>query len=193
VTPFQFTLAILLLLATPGPTNTLMALGGYERGWVRALPLVFGEIGGYLTVVVPVATLAAPFFEAYPHAALLAKFAAALWIVYLSSRLWFADRRSRPSASISLRQVFVTTILNPKALIIALVIMPHAGLIDLMPWLGIFTFLTLLAANTWIAFGRLLRQTEGLQVKPIFIQRAAATCLLIFAMILATSSLQSLA
>ncbi len=60
MTLLQFILAILLLLCTPGPTNTLMALGGYSRGWARALPLIGGELGGYLTVIVPVATLRRP-------------------------------------------------------------------------------------------------------------------------------------
>ncbi|WP_367396515.1 hypothetical protein [Neorhizobium galegae] len=40
MTPPEFILAILLLLCTPGPTNTLMALGGYSRGWLKSLPLI---------------------------------------------------------------------------------------------------------------------------------------------------------
>ena len=82
----EFTLAILLLLCTPGPTNTLMALGGYARGWLRGLPLIAGELGGYLLVIVPVATLAAPFFDAYPQALVWAKLAAGVWVLYLGYR-----------------------------------------------------------------------------------------------------------
>ncbi|MBW6423610.1 threonine transporter RhtB [Rhizobium sp. XQZ8] len=193
MTPLQFTLAILLLLGTPGPTNTLMALGGYERGWVRALPLILGELGGYLLVIVPVATLAAPFFETYPQASLWAKLVAGGWVLYLSYGLWTADRKAGRPAEISVRQVFVTTMLNPKALIIALVIMPHVGLIELVPWLGLFVALVLLAANGWIAFGSLMRRTERFEIKPVLVQRIAAACLLLFAMILASSSIQSLA
>lgn len=193
MTPVQFILAIMLLLGTPGPTNTLMALGGYARGWVMALPLILGELGGYLLVIVPVATLAAPFFEAYPQASLWAKLLAGTWVLYLSYRLWTADRKEGTAAEISVRQVFVTTVLNPKALIIALVIMPHAGLIELMPWLGLFALLVLIAANGWIAFGSLMRHTERFEIKPVLVQRVAAACLLLFAMILASSSIQSLA
>lgn len=91
------------------------------------------------------------------------------------------------------RQVFVTTVLNPKALIIALVIMPQGGLTELAPWLALFAGLVLLAANGWIAFGNLMRRTELFEVKPIVIRRAAAVCLLLFAMILASASIQSLA
>lgn len=194
MTPLQFTLAILLLLCTPGPTNTLMALGGYERGWARALPLIGGELGGYLMVIVPVATLAEPFFQAYPQAPLIAKIAAVLWVLYLSFRLWASTNKADDAGGeISVRQVFVTTVLNPKALIIALVIMPHGNLMTLAPWLILFAGLVLFAANGWIIFGRLMRGTRGFELRPVAIRRVAAACLLLFAIILASSSIQSLA
>ncbi|WP_046600498.1 LysE family translocator [Neorhizobium galegae] len=193
MTPPEFILAILLLLCTPGPTNTLMALGGYSRGWLKSLPLIGGELGGYLIVIVPVATLAAPFFDAYPQASVWAKLAAGVWVLYLGYRLWTSEKQAKDAVEVSVRQVFVTTVLNPKALIIALVIMPHGGLTELAPWLALFAGLVLLAANGWIAFGSLMRRTELFEVKPIVIRRAAAVCLLLFAMILASASIQSLA
>ncbi|MCQ1573831.1 LysE family translocator [Neorhizobium galegae] len=189
----EFTLAILLLLCTPGPTNTLMALGGYSRGWLKGLPLIAGELGGYLLVIVPVATLAAPFFDAYPQASVWAKLAAGVWVLYLGYSLWMSEKQAKDAVEISIRQVFVTTVLNPKALIIALVIMPHGGLPTLAPRLALFAGLVLLAANGWIAFGSLMRRTERFEVKPIVVRRVAAACLVLFAMILASASIQSLA
>jgi threonine/homoserine/homoserine lactone efflux protein len=41
-TLLPFILAVLALLATPGPTNTLMAAAGAQRGLVRSLPLLAG-------------------------------------------------------------------------------------------------------------------------------------------------------
>jgi threonine/homoserine/homoserine lactone efflux protein len=194
VTVLQFVLAVLLLLCTPGPTNTLMALGGYSRGWFRALPLIGGELGGYLLVIVPVATLAAPFFDAYPQASLAAKGAAVAWVLFLSVRLWTSARKPLDEAQdISVRQVFITTVLNPKALIIALVIMPHGAPVALLPWLILFAGLVFFAANGWILFGQLMRGAGGFAIRPVVIRRAAAACLLLFAVILASSSLQSLA
>jgi hypothetical protein len=49
------------------------------------------------------------------------------------------------------------------------------------------------AANGWIAFGSFMRQTERFEVKPIVVRRIAAACLVLFAMILASASIQSLA
>lgn len=42
----SFTAALLLLLLTPGPTNTLMMLAGYERGWRSSLRLIGAELTG---------------------------------------------------------------------------------------------------------------------------------------------------
>jgi threonine/homoserine/homoserine lactone efflux protein len=193
VTLLNVILAISLLLVTPGPTNTLMALGGYERGWMRALPLIGAELGGYLSVIVPIATLASPFFEAYPQAAPLAKLLAGAWVLYLSYRLWTAAGTGAHGLEVSGRKVGVTTLLNPKALIIALVIMPHDGLMSLLPRLGVFACLVVLAANGWILFGSLMRRSDQQVIRPLFVQRGAAACLLLFATFLAGSSLQSLA
>lgn len=190
MTSTEFALAILLLLCTPGPTNTLMALGGYARGWLKALPLIAGEIGGYLLVIVPVATLAAPFFDAYPQVSVWAKLTAGVWVFYLGYRLWMSEKQAKEAVEISVRQILVTTVLNPKALIIALVIMPHGGLVELAPWLALFAGLVLLAANGSIAFGCLMRRTERFEVKPIAVRRIAAACLVLFAMILASTSIQ---
>ena len=68
-----FVLSILALLLTPGPTNTLLAIGGAAQGFRRALPLVAAEISAYLLVVTPLATVAAGFLTAYPMVAIALK------------------------------------------------------------------------------------------------------------------------
>ncbi len=193
MTVLQFVFAILVLLCTPGPTNTLMALGGYERGWLAAWPLILGELCGYLAVIVPVATLAAPVFDAYPQAGLLAKLLAGVWILSLSYRLWTTRAGSGGPPKITVRQVALTTLLNPKALIIALVIMPHGGFVDLLPWLALFALLVGLAANGWILAGMSMRRATRIHIAPDLIRKTAAAFLLVFATILAGSSIHALA
>lgn len=189
----EFALAILLLLATPGPTNTLMALAGYERGWLRATPLISAELLGYLLVIVPVATLAAPIFLAHPALALWAKLVAGAWVLFLAIKLWSVSPSSVASKKVTAGSVFVTTCLNPKALIIGLVIMPHEGLLNLLPWLAAFALLVVGAANGWIFFGALLKSGRLPALGPATISRVAAAGLFAFAMILAGTSLHALA
>lgn len=189
----EFTGAILLLLLTPGPTNTLMALAGYSRGVLRALPLILGEIVGYLLVIIPVAVLAAPFLAQHPQLLLAAKICACLWVLFLSYRLWFRTSVEARVKEVTATDILVTTMLNPKALIIAIVIMPHGAIAQLIPWLALFTGLVVFAASGWISLGHHLSRNKTVALKPEAIQRIAATCLFVFAAILATSTLRAMA
>ncbi|MFY8099268.1 MAG: hypothetical protein ACOVOA_04835, partial [Allorhizobium sp.] len=83
-----FALAVLLLLLTPGPTNTLLAVSGAARGLKASLPLIGAELGGYLTTIVPLVFLAAPLLADQPVAAVVIKLASTLWVLLLAARLW---------------------------------------------------------------------------------------------------------
>jgi threonine/homoserine/homoserine lactone efflux protein len=73
-------------------------------------------ISAYLLVVTPLATVAAGFLSAYPMIAIAFKACSAAWILFLAIRLWLPQRENL--ASVSFRSVVVTTLLNPKAIII---------------------------------------------------------------------------
>nr|HML44513.1 lysine transporter LysE [Hyphomicrobium zavarzinii] len=45
--PIAFSLAVLAILGTPGPTNTLLAASGALVGWRRSLPLIGAEGEGF--------------------------------------------------------------------------------------------------------------------------------------------------
>ncbi len=190
--PLSFALAILLLLATPGPTNTLLWLSGAAAGMHRSLPLLLGELGGYLTVIVPVAVLAAPLLSAHPEIGLLLKLAAACWILFMAHALWTMKAHTASERPITSGQVFITTILNPKALIVALVIMPQVGLQAMLPWLAAFSALTLSAGSLWIAAGTLLARLSRRPVGPRLPRRIAAACLVAFSFGIAGSALASM-
>ena len=64
MTMSELTFAILALLLTPGPTNTLVALAASATGWGRALRLLPYEIAAYLLVTLPLALLGALALEA---------------------------------------------------------------------------------------------------------------------------------
>ncbi|AWI55846.1 LysE family translocator [Sinorhizobium fredii] len=190
--PLTFALAILLLLATPGPTNTLLWLSGAAVGMRRSLPLLLGELAGYLTVIVPVAVLAAPLLSAHPAIGLVLKLAAAGWILFMAHALWTMKAHGAGERPIATGQVFVTTLLNPKALIIALVIMPQVGLQAMLPWLLGFAMLTLGAGSLWIATGTLLSLLPRRPVGPRVPRRIAAACLVAFSFGIAGSALASM-
>ncbi|GAA4161138.1 LysE family translocator [Shinella granuli] len=184
-----FIVAILALLLTPGPTNTLLTVGAAARGFRSSLPLLIGELAGYLAVVVPLATIAASLLEGRPALASALRLAAALWVLFLAIRLWrvSAIQKNPDSASaVTVGQVFLTTLLNPKAPIIGLVIMPHGPLAQIAPAIGLFSLLVAGAGTSFLVLGSLIGRAPVLS--PQLVYRVAAICLGVFSLGLAGSA-----
>lgn len=183
-----FIAAVFLLLLTPGPTNTLLALAGGSAGFRRSLPLIGAEAGGYLLAITPLVTFAAPYLAAHPLAASVIKLCSALWVLLLATNLWRLPLTAMPASAVTFRQVFVTTVLNPKALIFGLVLIPHGSLAAVLSWLGLFLAIVMTTACLWLGFGALLiRRATG--TFPFVLRRVAATILMFFSASLAASSL----
>lgn len=190
--PLAFALAALVLLATPGPTNTLLWLSGASAGFRRSLPLLTGELGGYLAVIIPAVALLAPFLAAHPNLGLALRLIAACWVLYLAYALWTTDAERSEGVVISVGQVFITTLLNPKALIVALVLLPQTGLAAVWPWIAGFSLLVIAAGSTWIGAGALLVQmSNGLSASHLP-RRIAAVCLTLFSVGIAGSAIAAM-
>lgn len=189
--PAAFLLAVLALLATPGPTNTLLAASGAGMGFGRSLRLVPAELSGYLLSILVLITLAGPLVAAHPMVAVGLKLVAGLWLGCCALCLWRgngSDEQTDP-ARISARRVFVTTALNPKALVFALVIIPQGSPIQTAPWLAAFSTLVILVAMAWIAFGAMMARSAGHLATPRRIRRAAALILAVFATMIAGAAI----
>ena len=152
--PTLFVLTVLLILGTPGPTNTLLAAGGGTVGFRRALPLVPAEASGYLITILTVGLVVGPVITSLPALALGLRLAVGAYLVRLAAKLWQHGAVDLTVAPVTPRQVFLTTLLNPKALIFALGVIPFA---TANWWLYLLCFLVLLVtvALGWIALGQL--------------------------------------
>lgn len=184
-----FLFAILALLLTPGPTNTLLTVGAAARGFRKSLPLLLGELSGYLTVIIPLATIAAALLEGRPMQAAGLRIVAACWVLFLAARLWLVSSKTAGEGgvkAVTVGQVFLTTMLNPKAPIIGLVIMPHGTLTEIAPALGLFSLLVAGAGTCFLVLGSLVGQTAVLS--PRLIYRVAAAFLVVFSLGLMSSA-----
>lgn len=163
-------IAILLLLLTPGPTNTLMMLSGADRGFRASLRLIPVELLAYLCTVGPLTLLAhaaSPWLETLRPAIAIV---AGLWVLSLALRLWTAAPQQGDRPLVTASRLFVTTLLNPKALIFGLVLLPAAAPAE---GFALFAALVVIVALAWIWLGQRLPAAAG---TGLALMRRAAAC-----------------
>ncbi|MDK1493727.1 hypothetical protein QN219_27435 [Sinorhizobium sp. 7-81] len=175
-----YVFAVLALLATPGPTNTLMGLAALRKGLRSTVELLPAELGGYLTTILPLTLLGAEIISKWPAVSVLVKAAAASWVLYLAAKLWTIGANVGRYDEITIRRVYFTTLLNPKALVFALVLLPPPTDERFLPKLGIFVLLAVSMAIAWGGLGALLG-SQKTQTRLLLIQRVSSVWLAIVA------------
>ena len=185
---------IVVVLITPGPTNTLLASAGLRQGVRRSLPLIAAELAGYLVAISVWGRFLAQAAHALPWLPALLRVAAGTYIAWLAVDMWRAavalpDSTQKASGTLRL---FIATLLNPKALLFAGTIFPAAAFV-LWPayLLSMLIFACLLApiALAWIAFGAALGSGKLGWLDRAKIQRGASVVLGVFSLTLAWSAL----
>lgn len=112
----------LLLLLLPGPTNALVAAATATDG-PRRLPGVIGAVLVAYGLALLVLGLGAGLLtETTPAAAPLLKLLASATLALSAVKLWRADPAS--GTAVPTYRVFLITLINPKALILAFAILP---------------------------------------------------------------------
>jgi threonine/homoserine/homoserine lactone efflux protein len=191
--PIAFVLACMAVLFVPGPTNTLLATSGAAGGFRRSLALPLAELLGYTISIWTLALLVAPLINGSPVLSIVLRLACGAYLVWSAVHLWREGANALTSAEpVSFRRVFVTTLLNPKAILFALVIIPYLGerkFVAAAPYLLGHVLLVVTASLSWIGFGALVGAGARTRVSAGVIRKAGASVLGLFGVILATSVL----
>jgi threonine/homoserine/homoserine lactone efflux protein len=172
-----FVSAVLVMLVAPGPTNTLMGVAGAQRGLARVVRLLPAELLGYLTTILPLVCLGAQLLAQAPVAAAVLKAGAAAWVMVLAVRLWGLRGGGDARSDVTARNVYLTTMLNPKALIFGLVLMPAPGDATFLPKLGLFCVMVTGVALAWGTAGTLTQAGTGGSHRLRMVQRIASVWL----------------
>jgi threonine/homoserine/homoserine lactone efflux protein len=183
-------LAVLTILGTPGPTNSLLATAGATAGLRRSLSLIPGEAAGYLIAILALGMLVGPAMAASPVLAMVLRLAVGAYLLVLAVRLW---RRGGPAVPagvlVTPRQVFVTTLLNPKAIVFALAVVPFGRDGPVWPYLLGFLAMLVAVATCWIAAGAALGNLAGRHGMRGLVPRIGATAVAGFAVLIMASPL----
>ncbi len=82
-----------------------------------------------------------------------------LYLLHLAYALWrYGEGKPGTSGPVTFRRVFVTTLLNPKAIIFAFTLLPPAAAADtaaFVPWLAALALQIFIVGGAWIAAGSL--------------------------------------
>ena len=186
--PILFILAVLTLLGTPGPTNTLLATSGATVGVRRSVRLLVGDLAGYLIAVGTIRIVLGPVIHSYPLVGIALKAAVVAYLIWTAIKLWRHNASlTHSQTTIGMQSVFVTTLLNPKALIFSLSIIPtsHPQLV----WYVLsFALMVPLVGFAWILVGRAIGAATGDRHTGV-VRKVASVALVGFAGVIAASVL----
>jgi threonine/homoserine/homoserine lactone efflux protein len=179
-----------IVLAMPGPTNTLLATAGHRWGIRRAVYLTAGEFAGYLVSISAWGYFLSHVATVLTWLPTLLRIASSLYLAYLSVGMWHTANLPPSSAqrTINLRVLFTATLLNPKAILFAGTIFPAAAFQDLATYLEAMTVFTILQVPIglmWIVFGAELGSGRRIRVSQMHMQRCASIVLAAFSLSLA--------
>lgn len=178
--PFLFTVAVLGILGTPGPTNTLLATSAALVGVRRSLPLILAELAGYVLAIGALHAVLGSALAAYPGINAALRLLIGAYLLVVAFDLWRRrDLVDRPLSGVRFERVFVTTLLNPKAIVFAFGVIPLSQP-DAAPYVLAFLGFVAVAGLAWIAAGALVgRMTSPPAARAI--PRASALVLTVFA------------
>ena len=179
-----FCLALLTVLIVPGPTNTLLATSGATVGLRRSLHLLLFELLGYATAIALIRIFIASVIERLPGETRIIRIVAATYLIGLAVGLW-RWRLASAARAVRAHHVFITTSLNPKALLIALVLLPATSSVDLRYWLVLGVLIPSIG-TAWIYLGRSVGRAAFHDLTAA-IPRAASVILGVFAALLILS------
>lgn len=185
-----FAFGVTVILAMPGPTNTLLAAAGLRLGFARAARLTMAELAGYIVSISLWGRFLGQAAKSLPWLPACVRIASSVYIACLAVRMWRAARTvpAVARAAIGMRTLFTATLLNPKGILFASAIFPPAAFWSLPAYLAattLFAALLLPIGLAWVAFGASLGGPKTRWIDPAQAQRGASVILGLFSLTLA--------
>ena len=192
IDPVTSLVGIALILATPGPTNALLASAGGTAGGRRPWGLIAAELVGYGLAITGLRLAGAPAIAAFPALAPALRLILAVYLLFLGCCLWRHDVAADTRGVVSPGRVFVTTLLNPKAVIFAFALFPEGRTgADLLAWALGFAAVVVVCASGWYFVGESARRLGGAPAARL-LPRLASAVLIFFAVFVAATTVATI-
>lgn len=180
------------LLFVPGPTNILLLNSGVRQGFRRAYMLMVAEWGGYLLSITSWSAVTFLLLSSGDTGIGFFRLLCAGYLFFLSVKISLSEINTSGNI-FSPKGIFVTTALNPKALVFASVIFPGNILSDpeiyLMAFLN-FSLVVLVASGFWISLGVMIKRRKKTKRFDIAVRSFSSLALMSFSIFMIYSTLQ---
>jgi threonine/homoserine/homoserine lactone efflux protein len=190
----KMTFYVALVLALPGPTNTLLLSAGLRVGLRGSWRLVIAEALGYVVAISSWGFFLCAFAASRPWLYGAVKLASAAFIVHLAIKMWSKRLGPQQAAVSPVRfiDVLAATVMNPKAFLFASAVFPpeafQSG--DWFAWtMGAFLVVLMPIGIGWSCLGGLLTTRRALAQRTSTLMRCASVALLSFSATLVFSVL----
>ena len=188
---------VISILLTPGPTNTLLASSGIQVGLRKSFRLIPAEAFGYLISISLWGFLIGKISVHLPLLPTILKLFSAGYILFLAMRLWRTATVAENfnQKGIRARELFVATLLNPKALLFASAIFPALAWQNAQYYVAhmlIFLLLIVPIAFFWTFLGSVLASNKISWLNQANLQRTVSLVLVTFSIPLSYSAILKL-
>jgi threonine/homoserine/homoserine lactone efflux protein len=181
-----------LVLMMPGPTNTLLLSSGLKVGVRRTLPLVAAEALGYISAISLWGFFLLSFAVGAPWLLNAVKLLCSGYILWLAIKMWTQSRAldERTAGPVSVREIFMVTVVNPKALLFASTLFPLEAFqsVEYFAWaLSAFLLILTPIGIAWSCLGGLLTSRKSWANHTSTYLRSGSVVLVVFSGSLAYS------
>jgi len=188
---------VVTILLTPGPTNTLLASSGIQVGIRKSFALIPAEALGYFIAISVWGVIIGSVSKQFPSVPVILKLFSAGYILFLAIKLWRTANQDENynHVTIRARELFIATLLNPKALLFASAIFPAYVWQNLSAYTShmlVFLVLIIPIAFFWTFIGSVICNNKVTWLNQRNMQRIASLVLISFSVPLSYSALLSL-
>ena len=185
---------VVTVLMTPGPTNTLLASSGIQVGVRRSLALIPTEALGYFISITLWGMIIGTVSKQFPIIPTILKLFSAGYILILALKLWrtASQEVNFNQPTIQAKQLFIATLVNPKALLFASAVFPvfvWKSMAAYTAHMLVFLLLIVPIAFFWTYIGAVLANNKVSWLNQCNMQKAASLVLISFSVPLSYSAL----
>jgi len=151
---------------SPGPNNIVASHSGFNHGVKKTIPLMFGVIFGFTTMITIVNFGLINVFELYPVIQKILILTGSIFLIYLAYKISFSITKTQEKSlnPVSFLETFMYQFLNPKGVIVAIIsvstyVESGGNFLNYSLWVITVAFVfAIISIIFWVLIGKFMRK-----------------------------------